>query len=97
MAAGARRWRQQLKRFATGRRLRADAARRKPETAPVQRELALEQVRVVRNDLRDEDIEVVVRQPAAVVDAKGGGSPRWGVVGRAWERLSSRFSTVNQA
>lgn len=64
---------------------------------PVQREFSLDHIRVVRNDLREDDIEVVVTGPAKVAARNDAASPRWGVVGRAWERLSNRFSTVNQS
>lgn len=94
--ARAKRWWQDLKRAFGGRGLRNKSARAVPPVAPVQRELSLDQIRVVRNDLRDEDIEVVVARPARSAAGNAVSASRWGVVGRAWERLSSRFSTVNQ-
>ncbi|MCX8090332.1 MAG: hypothetical protein N3I86_05270 [Verrucomicrobiae bacterium] len=62
----------------------------------MQRELSLDQVQVVRSDLRDEDLVVVMARPRDGAGGGGASSPKWGVVGRAWERLSSRFTTVNQ-
>lgn len=96
LVARVKRWSQELKQVFSSRSLRTKPARRAPAVAPVQRELSLDQIRVVRNDLRDEDIEVVLVGPAQGAGAKAVSAARWGVVGRAWERLSSRFSTVNQ-
>lgn len=99
MVRRVRQWLRELRgRIARGRK----AGRAAPPDGwivPAQREFSLDQVRVVRNDLRDEDIEIVVARPAGgarVAEGKAAPAARWGVVGRAWERLSNRFSTATQ-
>ena len=61
---------------------------------PVQGELSLEKVRVVRNDLSDADLEII---PAATPVASAESPPlvaaigKHGPAGNAWSRLTTRF------
>ncbi len=69
-------------------------------TRPLQGELRLECVRVVRNDLSESDIEIVPRQekPAAAVSREGGpvsADAEEAVLGTAWSRVSARIFGPN--
>ncbi len=88
--SGLKAWMQTLTRWLGVRRARGRGTNRRLDAVPVQRELSFGPVEVARNDLRDADVEVVI---AGSVRPAGA---RWGVVGRAWERFSSRFTTQNQ-
>jgi hypothetical protein len=63
-------------------------------TAPVQGELSLDRIKVVRNDLSDADLEIVPRQPPA---ARTGAAPvlqvaeRTAEGGMTWGRFSGLF------
>ena len=70
-------------------------AKSKPVSGPVQPELLLERVKVVRNDLSDTDVEIV---PGRLMGLPSGASPVLPNVTRAqsgaWDRLTSRFFGV---
>jgi hypothetical protein len=63
-----------------------------PSHRPVQAELSLDKVKVVRNDLTDTDLEIV---PARLMGLPSGASPVLSQSGKsepaAWDRLASRF------
>ena len=66
----------------------------RPTRLPVQGELSLDQIKVVRNDLSDADLEVI---PAKLLAGQAGaasalqGTDRAMVGGRAWGRVSGLF------
>jgi hypothetical protein len=68
------------------------SARSWPSHRPVQAELSLDKVKVVRNDLTDTDLEIV---PARLMGLPSGASPVLSQSGKsepaAWDRLASRF------
>jgi hypothetical protein len=75
-----------------------DGGRGRGARKPVQAELTLERVRVVRNDLRDTDFEIV---PGRLMGLPSGASPILPHPERpengAWNRLTSRFLGAQHA
>ena len=68
----------------------------RPERLPVQGELSLDQIKVVRNDLSDADLEVVAAKPLAVPLSMASARPAErsagaGRAGAAWGRVSGLF------
>lgn len=58
--------------------------------APVQTELSLDHVKVVRNDLSDADLEIVpVQAPIASLPAKP--EEKFALAGSTWDRLTTKF------
>jgi hypothetical protein len=78
----------------------ARVARPLPARSAVQGELSLDNVKVVRNDLSDADLEVISPRRAAVVVAeKMSVVPSLPVVAKgpsAWNRLTARFSRAEE-
>jgi hypothetical protein len=68
--------------------------RRKRAKTPVQPELLLDTVRVLRNDLRDEDLTVRAKRAEEPICA--GPGPGAGA-GRAWGRITSRIFGPGQS
>ncbi len=57
---------------------------------PMQTELSLDQVKVVRNDLSDADLEIVpVKAPIASLPAKP--EEKFALAGSTWDRLTTKF------
>jgi hypothetical protein len=81
-----------LKSVAAARRLRTPSPAPPKVCKPVQGELSLEKVRVMRNDLRDSDLEVIARRPPARPVQK---EPPEGTIKRtpngAWGRVAGRL------
>jgi hypothetical protein len=61
--------------------------------SPVQPELSLDQVKVVRNDLSDADLEIV---PVKAPVASGSAEPaeKFAMAGNTWDRLTTKFFGV---
>lgn len=68
----------------------------RPARAPVQGELSLEKVKVVRNDLSDSDVEIVTVRPAASVQVNRPFEPAMTGTEPAWNRLTSGLLTAGQ-
>lgn len=73
-------------------------SRRRPKRGPVQTAFQLETVRVVRNDLTEADLELVVMKAKRGGDADGtGAKPSGGVAQRPLARLATRLFTSGRA
>jgi hypothetical protein len=77
---------------------RGDSGRGRPARKPVQTELTLEKVRVVRNDLSDTDLEIV---PGRLMGLPSGASPILPHTGNsgpgAWSRLTTKILGAQHA
>jgi hypothetical protein len=60
--------------------------------SPIQSELSLDNVRVMRNDLSDADFEVVTKPTSVVRPVETVGIPQCGTAGSAWDRMTSRLA-----
>jgi len=83
-------WISRLNPFASGPALRA--AGRKTATLPVQAELSLDAVKVLRNDLSDVDVEIVPLKSRPASDAR---EPGPGTARKPWGLLGARFLKMN--
>ena len=73
-------------------------SRRRPKRGPVQTAFQLETVRVVRNDLTEADLELVVMKARRGGEADGtGAKPSGGVAQRPLARLARRLFTSGRA
>ena len=73
-------------------------SRRRPKRGPVQTAFQLETVRVVRNDLTEADLELVVMKAKRGGEADGtGAKPSGGVAPRPLARLATRLFTSRRA
>jgi hypothetical protein len=78
---------------------RGDGGRGRPSRKPVQTELTLEKVRVVRNDLNDTDLDIV---PGRLMGLPSGASPilphpNDGSEPGPWSRLTTKFLGASHA
>jgi hypothetical protein len=83
-------WMSRLNPFASGPAF--CAAGRKTATIPVQAELSLDAVKVLRNDLSDVDVEIV---PLKSRPSSGAGEPGLEPAKRSWGLLGERFLKMN--
>ena len=68
----------------------------KPGRAPVQGELSLEKVKVVRNDLSDADVEIIAARPAESIRENSSRESAITEAVPAWNRLTSGLIAAGQ-
>jgi hypothetical protein len=72
-------------------------SRRRPKRGPVQTAFQLETVRVVRNDLTEADLELVVMKAKRGGEAEDGSEAVGGVAPRPLARMAAKLFTSGRA